>query len=217
MAAMPADEPDAEEPDDIEYVPGVAYPVVAALLALAVAATALVTWLVVRPGTPGDPSAVDTGFTVDMRTHHQQAVELSLLELANGENDVARSFAQEIIIRQEFELGLMTAELDDWGIDTATRPDEAMAWMGMSVPVEEMPGLATPEQLDELRAARGAEADALFLELMVEHHRGGVHMAEHAADNASTEDVRQLASGIERVQRVEINEMLDTAEREGLG
>ena len=65
----------------------------------------------------------------------------------------------------------MATRLAQWGRD-GERPETAMAWMHTPVPFQFMPGLATPEQLDALRAARGADADALFLDLMAEHHRG---------------------------------------------
>jgi uncharacterized protein (DUF305 family) len=202
--------------EDVEYVPGVAYPRVAALVLVAVVLAVAVTYWLTRPGTPGDPSTVDTGFVMDMRTHHQQAVEMSLLELGNGENPVVIGFAREILVRQNVELGLMAAELDDWGIDVSTRPDNAMGWMGSGVPYEQMPGLATDEQMVALRNARGADADALFLELMAEHHRGGIHMATYAAEHARTDDVRDLAAAMAPLQAMEINEFRDTAEREGL-
>jgi uncharacterized protein (DUF305 family) len=91
-----------------------------------------------------------------------------------------------------------------------------MDWMGTGVPYEEMPGLATEEQMAALRDARGAEADALFLELMAEHHRGGIHMATYAAENARTDDVRDLAAAMVAIQSVEINEYRDTAQRQDL-
>ena len=77
--------------------------------------------------------------------------------------------------------------LADWGYTRDDRSDEAMAWMGMPVPVDQMPGLLDDEQLDQIDAARGAEMDALFLELMAEHHRGGLHMAQEAASTAEDE------------------------------
>jgi uncharacterized protein (DUF305 family) len=76
-----------------------------------------------------------------------------------------------------------------------------------------MPGLATRDELRQLRDARGAAADALFLELMSEHHRGGVHMADYAYRNASTASVRELAQRMAYVQATEVNEFRDTAER----
>ena len=79
-----------------------------------------------------------------------------------------------------------------------------------------MPGLATAEQMQALRDATGADADALFLELMSEHHRGGVHMAAYAAAHAKDADVRALATVMARNQRIDIEEFRQTAERFGL-
>lgn len=43
-----------------------------------------------------------------------------------------------------------------------------------------MEGMATEEQLDELRAASGVDSDRIFLELMIVHHVGALEMAETA-------------------------------------
>lgn len=220
---MSADDPgddlgadDAGDVGDVGDVAGLSYPRVGALLLAAAVLVAGLTYWITRPGTPGNPSTVDTGFVIDMRTHHQQAVQMALLELHDGENPVVVSFAQEILVRQDVELGLMAAELDDWGIAADRRPEQAMQWMGSGVPWTEMPGLATEAQLAELQDASGAASDALFLGLMAEHHRGGVHMATYAAANARTEDVRSLAETIAAVQAMEINEYRDTAQRQGI-
>jgi uncharacterized protein (DUF305 family) len=87
--------------------------------------------------------------------------------------------------------------------------------MGMAVPVEAMPGLLTQSELDEIGAARGAELDALFLEKMAQHHRGGLHMAQTAATRADDDDVAALAARMERNQAGEINEYRQTAEAKG--
>ena len=81
-----------------------------------------------------------------------------------------------------------------------------MTWMGRGVPLEDMPGLATPEQIDDLRTAEPDAENLLFLELMIEHHRGGIDMAEHAARHAKDPRVRDLAEVIARVQRQEVRE-----------
>lgn len=161
-------------------------------------------------------TAIDEGFVVDMRTHHQQAIEMALTEVANGQIPVVVGFAREILVRQNVELGLLSAELDDWGIAPDARPDEAMAWMGAPTPWREMPGLAGDEEMQALRQAAGKDVDALFLELMAEHHRGGVHMAAHAAEHATAEDVVALARTMVATQGVEINEYRATAVRLGL-
>lgn len=165
-------------------------------------------------GRPPATDSVDVGFYLDMTAHHDQAIQMALIELGNGENPIVRGFAQEIVIFQRWELGRMHQQLLDWNVTPAPQ-ETAMAWMGMAVPATAMPGLATEDQMSALRQAEGVEADALFLDLMAEHHRGGAHMAAFAARNASDADVRDLAEVMERNQSIEIAEFRQTAERLG--
>jgi uncharacterized protein (DUF305 family) len=110
----------------------------------------------------------------------------------------------------------MTQTLAGWGLSRDDRSDEAMAWMDMGVPVEQMPGLLSEEDLDRVGDARGAEIDSLFLGLMAEHHRGGLHMAQEAATRVDDDEVAELAARMERNQAGEINEYRVTAETLGL-
>lgn len=163
---------------------------------------------------PPGAGSVDVGFYRDMTAHHDQAIQIAGIELRNGENTVVRGFAQEIVLSQRWEMGRMYEQLLDWGANPAPA-ETAMAWMSMPVPATAMPGLATEDQMTALRNARGADADALFLDLMAEHHRGGAHMAAYAARNADNADVRDLARVIARNQSIEIAEFRQTAERFG--
>ncbi|MGH9116564.1 MAG: DUF305 domain-containing protein [Acidimicrobiales bacterium] len=168
-----------------------------------------------RQGVPATDS-VDVGFYQDMISHHEQAIQMAAVQLASGSDPRVSSFAREILQFQSYEIGLMRQQLAGWGIEPGDRPDTAMGWMGRPVPVDEMPGLATPEQVDALRNSQGAETDALFLELMAAHHIGGVAMADHAAGQAERDDVRRLASTMARNQAIEVNEFRALAERLGL-
>lgn len=187
----------------------------ALVLAVALAFLGFAVGLFVARDTPPGEDSVDVGFYRDMLTHHQQALGVATLELANGENATVRSYAREVLSFQSYEIGVMRQTLRDWGYPPDERPAEAMGWMGMGVPVEGMLGLLTDAQLDAMSAARGAEADTLFLELMAEHHRGGLHMARYATREAGDDGVRELAARMERNQAQEINEYRATAEREG--
>jgi uncharacterized protein (DUF305 family) len=186
-----------------------------AILAAALVFLGLAIGMVVARDRPPGEGSVDVGFLQDMLTHHDQALGVATLVVANGDDPTVRSYAREILTFQGYEIGVMTHMLDDWGYTRSGRSDQAMAWMDMGVPVEQMPGLLTDDQMDELRAARGAELDALFLDYMAEHHRGGLHMAEYAFGNAGDDDVRKLAARIARNQAGEINEYRALAERNG--
>jgi len=54
-----------------------------------------------------------------------------------------------------------------------------MTWMGHPVPLDHMPGIASATEIESLYTATGAEADRIFVTLMIAHHEGGIAMAEH--------------------------------------
>ena len=200
--------------DDIVYVGGLSWGralVLAAALAFLGFAVGV---FVSRDQPPGDGS-VDAGFYRDMIAHHEQALSLATLQLANGEAPTVRSFAREVLTFQSYEIGVMRQTLSEWGRSSELQSGEVMAWMDMPVAVDQMPGYLTDEQIDELDEARGSAADSLFLDLMAEHHRGGLHMAEYAADHASDDGVRQMAARMAHNQAQEINEYRATARRLG--
>jgi uncharacterized protein (DUF305 family) len=208
---------DLDDLDDIDDEPpgGLSWPRVVVLgAALMFLGFALAVFLQ-RDRHPGDGS-VDVGFLRDMSSHHEQALGMAQLELVNGSDPAALSFAREILIFQSKEVGSMERLLATWGTGRGDPDREAMAWMGMGSPVDRMPGMATEEEMDALRDAQGTEADALFFELMARHHVGGIHMAEYAAAEAGTEDVRNYAAVVGRNQAIEVNEFAQTAERLGL-
>lgn len=165
-------------------------------------------------GQPED--SVDVGFLRDMISHHEQAIQLGLLGVANTEDPGVNHFAQEAIVGQQWEIGYMTALLEDWGHDTGSVDRDTMVWMDMPTPVANMPGMASEEEMAAFREMRGAEADAEFLRLMTIHHEGGLHMAEEAAANAKDERVVALAERMLAKQQREIQEYLRQAQALGI-
>ncbi len=159
-----------------------------------------------------DPAAtygeVDRGFLSDMMSHHDQAVEMAASTQGRATDPIVESFAEEVISFQRWEQGMMTEMLAQAGAPLpSSDPDRiTMDWMHMPTPLGVMPGMASPEQLSELEAAQGRELDIMFLELMRDHHEGGIHMALYAAENAENPRVRELAARMARNQRVEVNE-----------
>ena len=74
-----------------------------------------------------------------------------------------------------------------------------------------MPGMLSPEQVDDLRNARGQDFDRLFLVYMIQHHEGAVTMVDDlfATDGAAQGDdlIFRLASDIQADQTSEIRRM----------
>jgi uncharacterized protein (DUF305 family) len=183
------------------------------------------------PSFPNTTSA-DAGFARDMQVHHNQAVEMSMIVRDNVTDETLRAIAYDIALTQQQQAGQMYAWLEEWNLGQSTSQPR-MEWMaagsgehaGMDMgsgndgaasmlgPDGLMPGMATEEQLDELRAARGEDAERLYLTLMISHHTAGVEMAEAGAELAETDQVRSLATKIQSGQQAEITlmqTMLDT-------
>jgi uncharacterized protein (DUF305 family) len=154
--------------------------------------------------------AVDTGFLQDMRLHHEQAIFMGFVyrDLPDTDPEL-RAIAASIVQGQSLEVGRMVQLLRSFGEAEARDLEEtAMTWMGMAADASSMPGMASEAELDALIASSGEEADALFVDLMTQHHEGGIEMAEYAAERASNDEVRQMAASMASAQRSEIAEML---------
>jgi len=156
-----------------------------------------------------DYNAVDEGFLQDMRYHHDQAVQMAYFYLTGVDDPNPRltMLAEEILLSQQMETGRMIQMLRNFGLSEVNDTGVAMAWMGHQMPIEEMDGLASQEELDAFAAAEGIEASRIFAELMIAHHEGGVDMAEYAVDNADNDAVRSLAESMITGQSAEIAEL----------
>ncbi|MER5702630.1 DUF305 domain-containing protein [Micromonospora sp. NPDC002296] len=157
---------------------------------------------------PGDASA-EAGFARDMTGHHAQAVEMGLIAFRQGTDPEVVSIGGDIATGQQGEIGTMQTWLRSWGLDpTGSQP--RMAWMPdgeAAVRDGLMPGMATPEELAKLRAAQGRELDVLFLELMIDHHTGGVHMIDGILDVSDESDVVRTARTMKNTQQTDLTNL----------
>ena len=206
---LPQEPPEAADDDEVVVLPWWHNP-----LNLIVVAVGLVLvcgtlgWVLGNNQAQPDPSDVDIGFLQDMHWHHDQATELALTYLSDTGTDAdLRVVANEILVGQNQEIGLMIQMLRNFGKADTNETDTAMTWMGHPTPLDSMPGMATEAQLDQLQRASGPTADNLFVQLMTAHHQGGIEMATSAATNANEGMVRTFAKQIAGNQQEEINEM----------
>ncbi|MGW1466417.1 DUF305 domain-containing protein [Streptomyces sp. NPDC002308] len=70
-----------------------------------------------------------------------------------------------------------------------------------------MAGMATRAELNQLGAARGRAAEVLFLQLMTDHHKGGIAMARACAERCAVPAERRLAQGMVDAQQAELDLM----------
>lgn len=150
---------------------------------------------------PPDEDDIDVGFAQDMQVHHAQAVMMADIIRDKSTDEEVRVVARDILLGQQAQIGEMRGWLEIWDAPiTSTKPP---MWWVPNHP-QEMPGLASGEELTELTTLTGAAADVLFLELMIEHHDGGVHMAEAASQTAREPVVKDVARTIAESQEAEI-------------
>jgi uncharacterized protein (DUF305 family) len=205
----------------------------AAVLAASVALIAVVgaAFAIGRLSTLGEapPSntSVEAGFARDMQVHHQQGVELAMIIRDATDDPEVRLLGYDIATTQAQQSGQMYGWLAEWGLPQAPA-EPSMTWMtrpaddggehdghgtgdgsAAHVPGEPMPGLATSEQVAELRELEGVEAERMFLELMIAHHRGAVEMADAVLARSTYPVVVSLAESIAASQQAEIELMED--------
>jgi uncharacterized protein (DUF305 family) len=179
--------------------------VAAGVAALVVAVIAFAIGIVTgRPDYPGEGSA-DAGFARDMSTHHGQAVEMGMIAYRNATLPEVRTLGKDIALTQQAQIGTMQGWLETWGLprNTSAAP---MAWVpGGEAMLKDnlMPGMATREEIAQLEAAAGQEADILFLQLMLRHHVGGGHMLDAVIADGSSPAVRAFAEQMKSTQQTE--------------
>jgi uncharacterized protein (DUF305 family) len=198
--------------------------VVAALLVLVAIVVGVIIGRVTATTSAPAPSesSAEAGFARDMQVHHGQAVEMALLVRDRSDDPEIRLLALDIATAQAQQQGQMFAWLAMWGLpQTSSEPE--MEWLSRPVidgsagheghgghtPGEPMPGVATFEQMQALENATGVEAERIFLELMIAHHRGGVEMAEAVLARSTQPQVTTLANGMVMLQSKELDYMAE--------
>ncbi|BEL11572.1 DUF305 domain-containing protein [Actinoplanes sichuanensis] len=165
---------------------------------------------------PADDSA-EAGFARDMTTHHTQAVEMGLIAYAQASDPEVRTMGVDIALNQQGQIGMMQAWLREWNLQP-TGDQPAMAWMpdgAASVVNGLMPGMATPEEMTKLRESKGIEGDRLFLQMMIKHHLGGVHMAQEVVEVSTDKEVVEAAQLTINSQQREMTDMKALQEKLG--
>ena len=195
--------------------------------------------VVVQPGAPGMPSktlppstraalppqsAADVDFMQGMILHHAQAVEMTALIASHTQNKDLRSLGARISSSQSDEINFMKRWLAARGesVPKAMPSSPAMNMPGMDMSGMDMssmdkhdamalmPGMLTPQQMEALRKAKGAEFDRLFLSGMIQHHNGALTMVLDLFDTAGAGQDAELfdfATDADNTQRAEIKIM----------
>ena len=163
--------------------------------------------------------SADAGFARDMAVHHQQAVEMSYIVRDRTDDEEVRRLAYDIAQTQANQRGMMLGWLDLWGLPKVSS-EPPMTWMDMGGMASGkdgalMPGMATNSEMKKLGELSGKQAEVFYLQLMTDHHKGGIHMAQSCVDKCSVGVEKRLAQGMVDAQQSEIELMAGMLEERG--
>ncbi len=137
-------------------------------------------------------SADDQMFAAMMIPHHEQAIQMSELALLNSTDPEIIKLAREIKAAQGPEI----EQMKNWG----------SSMMGSHAGHMMDEGMLNDDEMAQLKDAKGAEFDRLFLEGMIKHHQGAIAMADMIIDSAN-EEAALLGKNIVESQSAEIERM----------
>jgi uncharacterized protein (DUF305 family) len=177
---------------------------------------------IIQPGAPGLPSktltpematsiantsfsSADVTFMQEMIIHHHQALEMSILAGNRTNNESVLDLAERIEVTQDDEISFMRNWLEE---RSKTAPD--LEHKHHHHTDHKMAGMATIDQMEQLRDSKGAEFDELYLTLMIKHHDGAIKMVEHLRDqpgSAYDSTLDEFVSDVANDQAVEIERM----------
>jgi uncharacterized protein (DUF305 family) len=139
----------------------------------------------------------DVWFVRHMIPHHEQAIEMSDIVLANqGIDPRVTEMANKIKAAQGPEIQQMQDWLSQWG--NPTMP---------AITPGGMPGQLSERELDALRETKGADASSLFLTQMIAHHEGAISVAQTEVEEGLYPPAVAMARSIASTQQQEIGTM----------
>ena len=154
-------------------------------------------------------TSADIHFMSGMIGHHAQAIKMARWAPTHGASSSVLTLCERIINAQTDEINLMKRWLEVRKQPIPEVKPGPMKMGGMEH-VMLMPGMLTPEQMNQLDAARGADFDRLFLTDMIQHHRGAVQMVKELFESPGAgqdELVFKFASDVNVDQTTEIARM----------
>ena len=176
---------------------------------------------ILQPGAPGNPTrelvaetaiaiantsytAADVDFMQGMIIHHYQAFLMSEMATLRTNNQIILDLAGRIDISQQDEINFMENWLSNMG---QTIPDPSK---NNQMHHHKMMGMATPEQMQQLKESNSTDFDRMYLNLMIKHHEGAIDMVERLHEfpgSAYDPQLYEFVSDLTNDQAVEIERM----------
>ncbi|MBD3945888.1 MULTISPECIES: DUF305 domain-containing protein [Nocardioides] len=158
----------------------------------------------------------DVTFASDMMTHHAQALSMVDLTLNRPLDPEVQGLAEDIREAQGPEIETMADWLTEWGEDVPeTMRDHVNGGHDMDdmsdnmddMGHDDMPGMMTADDIDDLENSADGEFQDMWLEMMIEHHEGAVEMAQTEQAEGKFKDAVDLAGQVIETQTAQIDTM----------
>jgi uncharacterized protein (DUF305 family) len=150
-----------------------------------------------------DFNNADVMFAQMMIPHHQQAIEMcDIILTKSGVNPKVTALAHQIKDAQQPEITTMSG----WLHASGRSPLPNMSGMPMAN------GEISAADMKKLEEADGPTAQKLFLEGMIEHHKGAIQMAHMEISSGKNPHAVNLAKSIAASQQKEITTMTQLLE-----
>ena len=141
----------------------------------------------------------DFAFLTGMKPHHEQAVAMSDMVLAADPPAPVAELARQVKAAQAPEIEQIEQMLADLGQSA----DGSMMGEGMA----EHGGMMSGAEMERLMDATGTDAARMYLDGMIEHHKGAIDSADVQIADGKYEPARELARKIAEDQAAEITKM----------
>ncbi|MEU0042746.1 DUF305 domain-containing protein [Streptomyces werraensis] len=154
----------------------------------------------------GDFNDIDVNFAQMMIPHHEQALEMAKLADGRASDSELKDIVSKIEKAQEPEIETMKGWLTAWDQPTEMPSMPGMDHSGMS-------GMMSDADMKELAAMKGTEFDKMFAQMMIEHHKGAISMAEDEQKDGKNADAVKMAGDIIKGQSAEVKQLQSILDR----
>lgn len=159
--------------------------------------------------TPIDEASMefDQMFIDMMVPHHQAAIEMALIAQEKAEHPELKQMAAQIIEDQEKEVEQLKTWRQEWyGNDNTPSMSEMPILPGMTEMAHGSMTMDMTQDVEKLRTT-SESFDLMFIDLMISHHQMAIDAAMMAEQQATRDEVRDLAGKIIEKQQTEIDQM----------
>ncbi|MGW2327098.1 DUF305 domain-containing protein [Streptomyces sp. NPDC001700] len=163
--------------------------------------------------TKGGFNDADVSFAQMMIPHHQQALEMAKLADGRAGDRQIASLAGKIEKAQDPEITTMKSWLKAWGKPVSPSSESMPGMDHGSGGMDGMGGMMSQKDMDRLETAKGADFDRAFAQMMIDHHKGAITMAEDERKSGRDAKAKKLAEDVIKNQSAEVTTLRKILDR----